>query len=313
MNVRFDWRFPKIGFVLVLVISLLMLAGVGVVFRLNTSRIVVKSQPHPDVYFFPDGGRILFPHYRLIALYGVPDTPVLGALGAQPLDKTLARVKALAHTYQPLMREHTLPTLEIIATIASAYPEPDGSYSYQTNVPLIKTWVKAARANDVYVVLDLQPGRTDFLTQAKRLQSVLAEPNVGLALDPEWRLTSTQVPLEQIGSVSINEVNNTLGWLADMTKSRHLPQKLFLLHQFRVDMLPARQKLDTSRTELAYAIQMDGQGSQDAKLSTWNAILAHAPTNVHFGWKNFYKKATPVRTPAKTMSLEPKPWYVSYQ
>ena len=40
----------------------------------------------------------------------------------------------------------------------------------------------------MYVVLDLQPGRTDFLTQAKRYEPLLALPHVGLALDPEWRL-----------------------------------------------------------------------------------------------------------------------------
>ena len=40
----------------------------------------------------------------------------------------------------------------------------------------------------MYVVLDLQPGYTDFLAQAQRYEEFLAQPHVGLALDPEWRL-----------------------------------------------------------------------------------------------------------------------------
>ena len=68
----------------------------------------------------------------------------------------------------------------------------------------------AAREAGVYVMLDLQPGRTDFLTQAKRYEELLAQPHVGLALDPEWRLGPQQLHLEQIGSVGIDEVNSVV-------------------------------------------------------------------------------------------------------
>ncbi len=72
----------------------------------------------------------------------------------------------------------------------------------------------------MYVVLDLQPGRADFLSQARRYESLLARPNVGLALDPEWRLAPGQRHRAQIGSVSATEINRTSAWLADLTKGR---------------------------------------------------------------------------------------------
>ncbi len=303
---------PRFNLMMVLAVLSLVLAG-SITSRPVPSVLSVRSHPDPNLFVFPNGGRQLFPHYRLVALYGVPGTPVLGALGAQPESATLARVKRLAVEYQPLMGEHALPTLEIIATVASAYPEPDNSYSYAISQKTVANWVAAARSAGVYIVLDLQPGRTDFLAQAKRLQPLLEEPNVGLALDPEWRLKPNQVPLEQIGSVSISEVNSVAGWLANLTKEHHLPQKLLLLHQFRLDMLPQREALDTSHPELAYAVQMDGQGSQASKIDTWHTILAQSPQGVHFGWKNFYKKDSPVRSPKATMALSPQPWYVSYQ
>ena len=264
-------------------------------------------------YVFPNGGRELFPRYRLVALYGTPGDAALGVLGAQDLKATITRVKQLAADYQPLISEHVLPTLELITTVASADPTDDGDYSYPISQDTVRMWVAAARKAGVYVVLDLQSGRSSFLNQAKDLQPLLEEPNVGLALDPEWRLTPDQKPLEQTGAVPIDEVNQTLQWLAALTRDHHLPQKLFLLHEFRTSMLPDRDRLDTKESELAYAIQMDGQGGQDGKLDTWRTITANPPANVHFGWKNFYVKDTTLRSPADTMKLEPEPWYVSYQ
>ena len=46
-----------------------------------------------------------------------------------------------------------------------------------------------------YVVLDLQPGRASLLDQARTYEPLLAMPNVGLALDAEWKLQPGQVPL----------------------------------------------------------------------------------------------------------------------
>ena len=267
----------------------------------------------PPPYTFPNGGKILFPDYRLVALYGTPGVPALGALGQQSLPASIARVKQIAASYQPYSKQPILPTLEIIITIASATPTSNNDYSRELPASEIQPWITAARANGVYVVLDLQPGRQTFLPQAEEYENLLEQPNVGLALDPEWRLGPTQFPLQQIGSANINDINQTAEWLDALTRTHHLPQKLFLLQQFRLSMLPDRSQLDTSYPQLSYAIQMDGQGTQAQKISTWNSILAQPPPNVYFGWKNFYLKDNPLRTPAATMSLNPEPWYVSYQ
>jgi hypothetical protein len=276
-------------------------------------RLIVHSPAHPHIYTYPDGGRTLFPEYRLVALYGTPGAPALGALGQQPLPDTIARAKALAAQYQPLIHEHTLPTLEIIATVASSSPMPDNSYSTPVPLRTLSAWIVAAKQSGVYVVLDLQPGRSDFLSQAKQLKPLLEQPNVGLALDPEWRLTPSEVPLVQIGTVNITEVNQVVEWLAALTQQYKLPQKLLVLQEFRPSMIQSRNLLDTSHADLAYVIQMDGQGTQDVKLSTWAAVTADPPPNAYFGWKNFYVKDSPLRSPQDTMTLSPTPWYISYE
>ncbi len=165
----------------------------------------------------------------------------------------------------------------------------------------------------IYVVLDLQSGRADFLSQAQEYEELLVEPHVGLALDPEWRLKKGEKPLQQIGSVSAAEVNETMDWLADLTDRNDLPQKMVLLHQFRTDMITDRQDLDLSHDELAVIVQMDGDGTLGQKLDTWGALRVDAPKGLKFGWKNFYDEDEPTPSPATTFRVDPTPWWVSYQ
>jgi len=261
----------------------------------------------------PGGGRHLLPERRLVALYGNPETPLLGVLGEQPAEPAMDRAIQLAAQYQPLSHEKVLPTVEIIATVASASATENGDFSRETPPPVLRPWIDAAKRKGVYVILDLQPGRTDFLTQAKQHEDLLREPHVGLALDPEWRLKPHEQHLNQIGSVNIDEVNTTSDWLATLTKTYRLPQKVFLLHQFKLSMIEGRERLKTDRPELAYIIQMDGQGGQGGKLDTWNVIRQNAPANTYFGWKNFYDEDQPMLAPEQTMQLQPQPWYISYQ
>jgi hypothetical protein len=278
----------------------------------QVGRTFVPPTP-PKPYEFPAGGRTLAGKYRLAALYGTPDSPLLGALGDQPMDASVVRVKGIAAAYQQLSPEPVYPAFEIIATVASATPTDNGDYSRETDPAAVLAWAKAADKAGVYVILDIQPGRRDFLSQAKLYEAALQLPNVGLALDPEWRLGPTQVHLQQIGSASSAEINDVSAWLAALVRDHNLPQKAFVLHQFRLTMLPDRQQIDTSHPELAYIIQMDGQGGQPAKLDTWRAVTTDPPTNAAFGWKNFYHQDVPMLDPAGTMSLSPKPWYISYQ
>jgi hypothetical protein len=176
----------------------------------------------------------------------------------------------------------------------------------------IRPYVDAARAAGVYVVLDLQPGRTDFLTQARRYEELLVEPHVGLALDPEWRLTPTQVHRTQIGSVGVDEVNRVGDWLAGLARERALPQKVLLLHQFRTSMITGRERLDTSHDELAVMVHADGFGTQEMKRATWDTLRQNAPA-VFWGWKNFIDEDRPMLEPAQTLQVSDDIVFVSYQ
>jgi hypothetical protein len=261
----------------------------------------------------PGGGQTIFDGKRYVALYGHPLTSALGVLGEQGPLGSVARAREVAAQYEAHAQETIVAAFEIIATVAAGSKGDDGNYSNEWGVDVLRPLVEAAAENGIYVVLDLQPGRSDFLSQAKRYEELLLEPHVGLALDPEWRLAPGQKPLAQIGSVPVAEVNETLAWLAGLTATNDLPQKLVLLHQFRTDMITDRADLDLAHDELAVIVQMDGDGTLGQKLQTWRGLLADAPEGLRFGWKNFYDEDEPTPSPSTTFQVDPKPWWVSYQ
>ena len=262
----------------------------------------------------PGGGVLPFPGRRMIALYGHPGVPGLGLLGEQDLDAAVERAQDLAQEYQDLVRERVVPAFEIIATIADSAAGADGDYSSEADPEMLRPWVDAAREAGVYVVLDLQPGRADFLSQAKRYTSLLTEPHVGLALDPEWRIGPDERPLQRIGHVEADEVNEVATWLAKLTRDHDLPQKVFTLHQFQLQMLRDRDRIRTDLPELAVVVHVDGHGTPELKQETWAAIQTDLPEEVHLGWKNFIDEDTPTFTPEETVrDVSPVPWFVSYQ
>jgi hypothetical protein len=262
----------------------------------------------------PGGGQVLFPGRLLVALYGHPGTAAMGVLGEQDVASSIGRARAHAAPFDALVEDPVVPAFEIIATVASSSPGGDGDYSAEAEVEVLRPWVEAAGEAGLYVILDLQPGRTDFLTQAQRYATLLELPHVGLALDPEWRLAPDGMHLTQIGFVGVDEVNRVAGWLADLTRERALPQKLLVLHQFQLRMIDGRERLDTSREELAVMIHADGQGSQGDKQATWRALHQTPPPGVFWGWKNFYDEDAPMLTPEQTISgVSPRPDLISYQ
>jgi hypothetical protein len=258
------------------------------------------------------GGGFTFDGTRLVAFYGNPTTRFLGVLGEQDPAGSLERLAPIVEDYSA-DGLRGIPGFEIIATIASAQAGSDGDYSQEMDLDTLRPWIDFAQDNGVYVILDLQPGRTDFLTQAKRYEEFLRLPHVGLALDPEWRLKPNQVHLRQIGTVDAEEINQVSRWLTELVREELLPQKYFIVHQFRFSMITNREAIETP-PELYTVIQMDGQGPLPTKYETYGALTAgQDDVGWHWGWKNFYDEDSPMATPAQVLDVEPVVVFVSFQ
>ena len=261
----------------------------------------------------PGGGHTIFPGRHVVALYGSPGIPALGVLGEQDPAAAVARTQQTVDQYVPLSDRPVVGAFEIIATIADADIGADGDYSREVPVETLRPWVDAAGDAGMYVILDLQPGRTDFLTQAKLYTDLLLEPHVGLALDPEWRLAPDQVHLRQIGSVTGAEADAVAAWLAELTRENDLPQKMFVLHQFSPSMITNRELVRTDRPELQVVVHVDGQGTPGGKVGTWNLLRQGADPALTWGWKNFFDEDMPMLTPEQTWAVAPRPDLVTYQ
>jgi hypothetical protein len=245
----------------------------------------------------------------LVAHYGTPLTPLMGVLGETGPERAADRIEARAEEWRSLGRP-VLGAMEIIATIATSFPGPDGDFSAVTDPAVLRPWIDVARDRGLYVLLDLQPGRTDFLTQAMLYEELLLEPHVGLALDPEWRMGPTQVPAQVIGSVDAAEVNAVSAWLDELVVENGLPEKLFVVHQFTEAMVRDRAAV-VERPNLATTFHIDGFGTRAQKLSKYRQLRPTDPYEI--GFKLFIDEDTNIFTPAEVLAFDVVPDLVTYQ
>jgi len=266
-----------------------------------------KPKPPPEL---PRGGRKIFPRYRIVGFYGAPQDDALGALGIGSPGQMAARLRKQARPYRGRGRP-ILPTFELIAAVASGAPGDDGSYSYRQPAAVIDRYLKAAREEKALLLLDVQPGRANFMREVKRLRPWLEQPDVSLALDPEWRVGPGQIPGKVIGTVSADEVNRVTRYVRRIIRRRKLPQKLLLIHQFTDDMIPDKQRLLRPR-ELAVTINVDGFGDQPNKIAKYTEF-AGSERGFHHGFKLFYEEDTNLMTPKQVLRLRPRPEVIVYE
>ncbi len=266
-----------------------------------------KPKPLPQL---PGGGRRIFPDRRVVAFYGNPQDNELGILGIGPPSKMVAKLRKQAKGYARKTRP-VLPALELISSVAAASPGDDGSYNIKAPAKIIDRYHRAARKAKALFLLDIQPGLVDFPTEARRLRKWLKEPDVGLALDPEWRIKPGQVPGQVIGSVTAAEVNATTLWLAKLVKELRLPEKLVVVHQFTEGMVTNPEKI-IKRPGLVMTFNVDGFGARANKVSKYKALVADKQ-RFHHGFKLFYKEDTGLMEPKSVMALQPRPELIVYE
>ena len=257
----------------------------------------------------PLGGRTIFPRYRVVAYYGSTGGGTLGVLGEKPPDQIVPRLRAAAAPFATADRPIQI-AFELIVRVADRHPGRHGVYSHSIPAAAIRRYVDAARRARALLILDVQPGRLGFLDSVRPYRWALEQPQVGVALDPEWRVAWNQVPGRTIGQVSAAEVNRTSAYVAEIVRSKRLPEKLFLLHQFRRRMLPDIARI-VPRPGLAMVQHVDGFGTRTEKDATYTAV--RRPWQFHLGYKLFYDEDVRPYRPAEVLAFPHPPEYVSYQ
>jgi hypothetical protein len=273
----------------------------------TTGESATSTRRVPTTLPFGDGP--IYPGHLLVAYYGTAGTGALGVLGEADPDTITRRLRKAAAPFATKRRPEQI-VYELIVTIADGGPGPDGDYSHDIARSKVAAYIEAAHRNKALLVLDLQPGRSNFLDVAKRWKWALKDPWVSLALDPEWRMGPGQVPARVIGSVGAVEVNAVSRWLQWLRKSNDLPEKVFMLHTFRTTMIRNIDKV-VIRKGLATVEHVDGFGTQAQKLATYHAV-AH-PEKFHMGFKLFYDEDINRMSAARVKQIRPVVEFVSFQ
>ena len=258
----------------------------------------------------PGGGTKVFGGKRfVVAYYGTAGTGALGVLGERSPDQMHRRLRRAARDFKR-PGEKIVPVYELIVTVADAAPGKGRDYNHDITRKQVRRYIKAAERNGALVVLDIQPGRDDFLTVAKRWEWALKHPLVGLALDPEWRMGPRQVPGRVIGSVRAKEINQVSAWLDRLTRKQGLPEKVFMLHSFRSSMIVRPERV-ADRPRLAEVLHIDGFGTPSQKLDTYRALAR--PGQFRMGFKLFYDEDVPRMKARAVRKIRPKVRFVSFQ
>jgi len=250
---------------------------------------------------------------QILAFYGKPDSRSMGILGEYPKEELVRLLRGYARLYDEENGDAGIvPAFYIIYGTCW----PGGEIGYLRD-GLLREYIELARHEGFLVFVDHQIGRYPVEEAVKSLLPYLEYPNVHLALDPEWR---TQAPMEEIGSVTAEEINAAQRTIDGYLASRGIPgRKMLVLHQFKEKMIEGRAGVRADFERVILVHTADGFGSPELKRAnySYNAKAGNLPVK---GFKLFFKTKVkgagydePLLTPPEVLALEPRPSLIIYQ
>ena len=274
------------------------------------SGAVVTPARGPEL---PRGGYELFPTYELVGFCGTPGAPALGELDGN-LPAKAKKLEAYVAKYAGA--RPTLPVFELIAVVVQAGPGADGKYRRRVDDSVVDDYLRLARQHQGLLLLNIQPGQSDFLTEVKHYEKYLLQPDVGVALDPEWAMKPKQVPGKYFGQTTGAILNEVAAYLSSLIAQAHLPEKAFVFHQ--VNGAGVKDEAALKPTPGVVMIKsVDGLGPKHAKIETYDYLMRHMTAGVHPGFKLFFdedqRNGGTLMAPAEVLALLPQPEYVMYE
>ncbi|QKV73372.1 hypothetical protein [Amycolatopsis sp. Hca4] len=249
-------------------------------------------------------------------LVGFCGAPGAKALGRMTGDLTEAS-RALRRQIEmfPAGRPIT-PVVELIATTVHRSPGEDGMFRSRCADSTVRDYLDAARAMKGLLLLNIQPGRADFLPEVQAYERWLTEPDVGVALDPEWAVEPGVIPGKKFGRTTGTELDGVARYLGGLADAHRLPAKVMVYHQVAASVVRDEALLQQHKGVSVVKV-VDGIGSVAAKKATWQTLMKTMPAHVRPGFKLFFdedtRRGADLMTPADVLALNPTPAYVVYE
>ena len=302
-------RVPSLIAILILIPLALMAAGDAVTFPnppAAPKAFARRESPAPR----RESGAVLEKNL-LLTWYGNPWSERMGILGRLEGSALAEGLKRQAAGYAAVTKKSILPAYELVTIIAQAQPGRDGRYRRRESREVIDRMLRAARAAGFKLILDVQTGRSTVLSELSYLAPYLQEPDVYLALDPEFSMGTDGVPGKRIGQMHAQEINDGIGVLEYLQERHQLPRKVLIVHQFTTAMLPDKEKIWNSDA-LDIVLAADGFGPPALKRNTYATVLRQRSLEFS-GFKLFYIQDTDLLQPSQVLALTPPPAVIIYQ
>ncbi|MGL6235158.1 MAG: hypothetical protein ACRC20_07410 [Segniliparus sp.] len=282
-----------------------------------------RQSPARGPGLLPNGQRTVFPGSRLVGWCGAPGGTALGRLTGDMNPELLPA--SVAQAAQRMLGQiapyaapggtPALPVLELIATVVTSSPGADGKFRIRQSDEVVAAYLAAARSVGGLLLLNIQPGRASFLDEAKAYERFLLEPEVGLALDPEWSVAQGQ-PGDQFGTTTGGDIDAVAAYLADLVAANALPEKVLVYHQVAPSVVTSEGDL-RRHDGVAVVKSVDGIGRPKDKRYSWDLLMATKPDHVAPGFKLFYDEDVQtggvLMSPQDVLGLAPAPMYVVYE
>ena len=292
------------------VVVALLLVATGLLLGAGGGDDEPETSTEPRPAELPRGGRTILPDRRVVAFYGAPQDRELGVLGIGSPARAARRLERQSRPYARRGRP-VLPAFELIAAIVTNEAGDGGDHSIRQEPATIRRYLRAARAHRMLLLLDIQPGYAPFLQEAQALEEFLKQPDVSLALDPEWSMDPPQLPGQEIGSTDAATINEVSRYLSGIVRQYDLPQKLLVVHRFTGDMIEAEHDLKRY-PGVAVVVNVDGFGDRPNKISKYNEFTDDLQRRFN-GFKLFYEEDVNLMKPKNVLRLHPQPDLVVYE
>jgi hypothetical protein len=254
----------------------------------------------------------IFPHNRVLTFYGFPGNDQMGILGQYQPEDLLERMREQAAEYEEA--DPTRPVLiamEVIASVAQAEPQADGSYLLDASAEILDQYTEFAEENDILLIFDVQIGYRTVEAEVEGLRPWLEKPFVHLAIDPEFAMRDGQIPGDHIGQIDGADVTWAQNYLVDLTTELGIPPKFLIVHQFLESMIENKDTIEMVKG-VQLVIDSDGFGPPSDKRNTYGVTNSANPIEYN-GVKLFYDQDKPLMTPNEVLALDPVPDLIIYQ
>lgn len=282
-----------------------------------SARQNTNTQLWPPYAVYPKYGAI-FPFKRVVAYYGNFYSKNMGVLGEYPKKEMLAKLERAVKAWTVAdPTTSVVPAIDYIAITAQGSSGSDGMYRARMPDSQIEKALSISREVHGVLILDVQVGLSTLENELPLLKKYLKQPDVELAIDPEFSMSKSKIPPGRIiGTVDAKDINYAIEYLAKLVRTYHLPPKFLVVHRFTEAMVTNYKKI-VPLPEVQVVMDMDGWGSPSRKRRTYKDVIYKEPIQFT-GFKLFYKNdirppSDHLMTPKEVLQLIPRPIFIQYQ